>query len=324
MITIYQQPASMTFAKSSKIGMSVGAHTDSPGGYLKYRWEYTAPGTTAWTAIQHPSAETASVTITPAMTGPYGTNQFRCVLTDYTNAGVKVTELISVTATATMFEGRTQVSGSKTRDASNIRSRLARHAEFELDPALYNTFLNLGLGTATLDDASDHIEYPNVQAAIVGIAGGMMLPLRSVIINRNNIDPSGNAQQTILTFAGTVKSPLSGQPVQMDIFGRRVSLPDSAIATQVRDAALAILTDMEAKDLYVKDVETVGSDGIAFRHRDHSSHVPQTWTQFDVTMSGVVSSPAAYGYGQWLKFAEVPVTDLEKKVSTLYYWERIS
>ena len=324
MITIYQQPASMTFAKSSKIGMSVGAHTDSPGGYLKYRWEYTAPGTTAWTAIQHPSAETMSLTVLPSMTGPYGTNWFRCVLTDYTDAGVLVTELISTSANATMFEGRTNASGSKTRDAANIRSRLARHSEFELDPALSNTFLNMGLGTPTLDDASDHIDHPNVQAAIVGIASGMMMAIRSDIINRNNIDPSGNAQQTILTFAGTVKSPISGQPVQMNIFGRRVTLPDSAIATQVRDAALAILTDMEASGKYVKNVETVGSDGIAFRHRDHASHVPQFWTQFNVTMSGVVSSPAAFGYGQWQKFAEVPITDLDKKVSTLYYWERIS
>lgn len=324
MITIYQQPASVTFARASKFDMSVGAETDLDDGYLTYQWQYTAPGTTAWASVQHPSATSMVLTILPALTGPYGSNDFRCIIVERNNAGTATGQTVTtVTASSVLFDGRTAVGSSKSRNAADIRSRLARHQEFEQDPALNDIMTGLNIGGATLADASDHINTPNVQSALVCIAGGMTLPVGAVITERKNIDPSGRRQQTMLSFSGTVASPIAGQPALFDIFGYRVSMADSAIASQVRDAALTILADMEAAGTRVIDVAAVGTTGISFSHRDHAPHVPEYWLQHGIEMSGIVSSPATPGYGQWTKFAETNITGLDTTVTKLYHWERI-
>ncbi|UYD60199.1 baseplate wedge protein [Aeromonas phage avDM12-TAAL] len=324
MINIYQQPVDITFAYGSRFSFSVGANTDIDNGYVTYRWEWTAPGTANWAAIQHPSATLMSVVILPSMGTVYNTNDFRCVITEFDNLGVKKTELITSIVKGIKFEGRTSVAKTKTSDAVLIRSRLARHSEFELHPSLDNTFLSDNIGLATLQDAEDNITHPNVQSAIVDLADGMTLPVGSVIIERKNNDPSGKAQQTVLQFDGIIASPVADVDVVLNVFGRRVVIADKSIAAQVKDQVLTILADFENAGLYVKNVSSVSATSISFEHRDHKNHVPPAWTQYGVTMTGLVASPAAKGYGQWQKFAETNITGLDAAVSKLYYWERIS
>ncbi|ADM80185.1 baseplate wedge subunit and tail pin [Aeromonas phage phiAS5] len=324
MINIYQQPASVTFAFGSRFSFFVGADTDIDTGYVTYSWEWTAPGTANWAAIQHPSAKLMTVVILPSMTGPYDTNDFRCVVTEFNNLGVKQSEIITEVVKGVKFDGRTTISVTKTTDAPRIRSRMSRHSEFEMHPSLANTFLSDNIGLATLQDAEDNITHPNVQSAIVDIADGMTMPVGAVIIERKNNDPSGKAQQTILQFDGTIAAPIGDTNAVLNVFGRRVVIADKAIAAQVKDQVLTILADFENKGLYVKNVSSLSATSISFDHRDHKQHVPPTWTQYGVTMTGLVGSPAARGYGQWQKFAETNITGTDSTVSKLYYWERIS
>ncbi|QAX98459.1 baseplate wedge subunit and tail pin [Aeromonas phage AsFcp_2] len=324
MINIYQQPASITFAQGSRFTFSIGANTDIDDGYVTYRWEWTAPGTSNWAAIQHPSATLMSVIVIPSMANVYGTNDFRCVLTEYNALGAKKTEMISAIAKGIKFDGRTNVAKTKTSDAVLIRSRLSRHSEFEMHPSLDNTFLSDNIGLATLQDSEDNITHPNVQSAIVDLADGMTMPIGAVIIERKNNDPSGKAQQTVLQFDGIVASPVGGTDAIISAFGRRIKIADKSIAAQVKDQVLTILADYENAGLYVKNVISASATSISFEHRDHKSHVPPAWTQCGITMTGLVASPASKGYGQWQKFAETNITGLDAAVSKLYYWERIS
>lgn len=325
MINIYQQPASMTFAIGSRIGFTIGADTTIDGGYITYRWEWTSPNTANWASIQHPTATAATVIILPSLGAVYDTNDFRCVLSEYNNLGVKVgADVISTTAKAIKFDGRSSVEKTKSLDATKIRSNLTRHSKFDQPTSLDDIFVAGNIGGAVLDDANDLVDFPNAQSAILDVADGMRMAIGNVIIERKNNDPSGKPQQTVLRFDGIVNSPISGQDVILSIFGKRVKMADSSIAAQVKDQVQTILADFENKGLYVRNVSSLSATSISFNHRDHKDHVPQYWEQFGITMTGIVGSPAAKGYGQWQKFAEVDITGLDTTVSKLYYWERIA
>lgn len=326
MINIYQQPSSLTFAIGSKISFNVGAETDIDGGYITYKWEYTAPDTTDWTAIQHPTATSATVVILPALVEVYDTNDFRCIISEYNNLGVKIgSDVITNTAKAIKFEGRTSAQKTKSLDASKIRTHFARHNHFEQPVSLNNLFGSFNLGNATLEDASDLINFSNTQSAIVDIADGMRLPIGAVITERRNNDPSGIPQQTLITFTGTVTSPTNEASAVFNIFGKRVVIPNSAISSQVKDIVQTILADYDNAGMYVKNVESVSATSISFEHTDHKDHVAPFWVQHGITMSGIVASPASKGYGQWIKFAETIITELDgTTTSSLYHWERVA
>lgn len=325
MINIYQQPASLTFAIGAKVSFNIGADTNIDGGYVTYKWEWTAPDTNDWAAIQHPTATSATVIILPALVGVYNTNDFRCIISEYNNLGAKVgVDVISATAKAIRFDGRSSAEKTKSLDATKIRTNLARHNKFDPPTTLSDLFAAGELGGAVLDDANDLVDFSNTQSAILDVADGMRLAIGSVITERKNNDPSGKPQQTVLQFDGIINSPIGGSNVILGVFGKRVTMVDSAIAAQVKDQVQTILADYENLGLYVKNVTSLSATSISFDHRDHKDHVPPFWTQYGVTMTGIIGSPASKGYGQWQKFAETDITGLDTLVSKLYYWERIA
>ena len=153
----------------------------------------------------------------------------------------------------------------------------------------------------------------------------MRLPIGAVITERKNNDPSGKSQQTLISFTGIVSAPNNELSAVFNVFGRRIVIPNAAISSQVKDQVQTVLADYENAGLYVRNVTSISSTSIAFEHNDHKDHVAPFWTQHGITMSGIVSSPASKGYGQWQKFAETTVTELDgTTVSNLYHWERIS
>lgn len=318
MISIYLQPKNRTFAVPNSFTMELGATTTVADNYLTYKWEYSANGTSGWTVINNSTGALAVLTVTLKDTGVYALNYFRCTATEFTNAGAQVDQVVSDVVSAKPFEGRTSSQTTKSRDGAKIRSRAARHHEIDLPAETASIFTAGNFGNPDLYDADDHIDYHNVQSALVDCATSFTMPVDSVITMAEPAsDPSGKPQQTVLRFTGQVSSPNSGEPVSIEAFGARVTMPDAAIAQQVRDAILVILQGYEAKGLYVKNVAQYSSDGIQFEHRDNRPHLPHGWTQFGITMTGQVASAAAYGYGQWTQIGTGTIGS-----KTVYYWQR--
>lgn len=320
MINIFLQPANRTFAVPNSFTVEVGAGTSTADNYLTYRWEYSTTGTSGWTAINSSSASTSVLNITLKDGVLYGNNFFRCVVTEMTNAGAQADQQVSAVAWSKQFDGRTGSSSTKSRDAAKIRSRSASHIEYNPDPSLSAIFTGGNLGNPDLFDADDWVTHPTVQSAIVDLATSMSTPVDGIRLMAANRDPSGMPQQSLLRFTGTVQSDIGGEPAHFAVFGRKITMPDGALAAQVRDEVLTVLNEFETAGMYVKNVTVSGSDGITYEHRDNKDHPVHGWTQYGVTMTGSIASPAAYGYGQWSAVGTVSSTGTGG--ITMYAWRR--
>lgn len=321
MITIYQQPIDITYVIPNKFSMSCGASTNVTTNYIKYQWQSSEDGSTAWADVPNTTAILQTMTLTTNDTPVYGESRyFRCEVTEYSQAGALLSTEITEVAQAHLFEGRTNADLSKTRTGSMIRSRFTRHLQMDPSEGTIGIFGgDTQIGEPTLDDATDQITFHNAQSAIIDAAIGFRLPIGGVIATVGSIDPSGKSQQSTITFTGTVTTSVDGAIVDFNMFGRKIKIADNTLATVVRDKAFAVLNEFATKGLYVKDVSKVGDDGIQFTHRDFKPHVVPSWNQYGITMTGMVSSPSQPGYGQWSNFHN---ESLGGKV--VFYWERIA
>ena len=326
MITITQQPESFTFNRNDELYFSVSGDTDVVDGYLTYNWEYD--NGSGWTPIALATANTANLTIYPNATF-YGTADYRCVLQEFESNGsaTGVTEP-STLATATQFVGRAKVVKTNTRNASKVKSRLAKDLEFTPEEGIENLVGGqYQFGEAGIEQSYSNIEYASVQASLVDCATTLTTPVGGIVINKTNLNPEGASQVSLLTFSGVVDNgdPGSSDPVTIELFGRRIEVPDNAIEGQVRDIVAAEMSQIEtAENLYFYNVSTNGLNSILFEHRDHRAHETFETTQFGATIVLTVATPARFGYGRWTLLAESSITDINTNPITLRYWERTS
>lgn len=321
MINIYKQPSNVTYYAGSAYQFSVLASSDLPEYTVRYEWSSSDNGT-SWTVVADPTAATDNLRLTPT-NNAYGKAQYKVIIEELNPSGTVTSTVESSVATATVFDGRTSGKPTRSRDGSKIRSRRATDLEFIQEPVMDALSVVGNIGNATLQDITKHVDFPTVQNAISDAAYVGRLNQNSIIINTDNTDPGGSPQIDTLVFSGLVSSPNAGDLAVLDIFGRRVSVPDGSSATAVRDATLAMLLDFESKDLYVRDVVQLGTDTINFSYRDMRDHTPEPWVQYGMTMGWTVGSPARYGYGYWNMFLSEDKTANDTSVVKLYYWKRI-
>lgn len=321
MINIYKQPSNVTYYSGSAYQFSVLASSDLPEYTVRYEWSSSNDGT-SWTVVADPTAATDNLKITPTNLA-YGKTKYKVVIEELNPLGAVTSTVESDVASATVFDGRTSGKPTRARDGSKIRSRKSTDHEFIQTPVMDTLSVVGNIGNATLQDITKHVDFPTVQNAISDAAYVGRLNVNSIIINTDNTDPGGSPQLDTLVFSGLVSSPNAGDVAILDIFGRRVTVPDGSSATAVRDATLEMLLDFQTNDLYVRDVVPLGTDTINFAYRDMRDHTPEPWSQYGMTMNWSVGSPARYGYGYWNMFLSEDKTANDTSVVKLYYWKRI-
>lgn len=323
MITILSQPINVNYYPGNQYRFAVTAVQSEEGNYLTYSWEYADRGGSNWAAVPNTTASTYTLFLNPSDVG-YGEYDYRVTITEFNSEDVQQDQVISETVTAILFNGRTNVKPTKARYGSKIRNRVADTHEFVQRPEYDSMSISGNIGYPSLVDAMNNVEYPNIQSAILDAAYMGQLNVGSIIIETANVDPSGLPQVDILTFTGTVTSPFPGNPVNFDVFGYRVQIQDGAPAATVRDAVLGILNDMADRGLFVKDVTSVSTESITFKYKDTKPHAPISWTQYGITMTGEVGSPAKPGYGYWQKVLVEEKTDMNNNPMTYNHWKRIA
>ncbi|ADQ53107.1 gp11 baseplate wedge subunit and tail pin [Aeromonas phage 65] len=261
MINIYKQPSNVTYYSGSAYQFSVLASSDLPEYTVRYEWSSSNDGI-SWTVVADPTAATDNLKITPTNLA-YGKTKYKVVIEELNPLGAVTSTVESDVASATVFDGRTSGKPTRARDGSKIRSRKSTDHEFIQTRNGY-TFGCWNIGNATLQDITKHVDFPTVQNAISDAAYVGRLNVNSIIINTDNTDPGGSPQLDTLVFSGLVSSPNAGDVAILDIFGRRVTVPDGSSATAVRDATLEMLLDFQTNDLYVRDVVPLGTDTINF------------------------------------------------------------
>lgn len=321
-ITIFQQPINTNYMSPNTVSLTVGASSNNNAYYITYQWQTSPDGSTGWADIPNSTAVLPKLTLSQNDTPIYGEDRwFRAVIKEFDQGDVQRGTDTSTVVKLTVFRGRTNANYTKSRENADNWANKANHIEALLDPSITGIFTGgtTNLGHPTLDDASNHITYHNVQSALIDLATALADGVGTVKMTATKIDPSGAPQQTVINFSGTVVAP-NGASVALNIFGKKVTVSHNAIAATVRDQIFNILTGFEAAGLYIKDVAKSGAEGIQFTHRDNKPWLPTGWTQHGITMTGVVASPARYGYGQWVQLGD-PISQGGKQV---YYWERVA
>ncbi|ATI17411.1 baseplate wedge subunit and tail pin [Aeromonas phage AS-szw] len=322
MISIFQQPRSLTYYAGSSYQLSILASTNNVDAELRYSWESSVDSNT-WTAVVDASAATDNLRVLPS-NASYNHGYFRCRVKEVNStSGAELSSLDSSVVTVTMFDGRTNTDMTRSRMASMIKSRKASDHEFNGDSTLETLSVVGGIGNLTIQDARSHNKFKTVENAISDAAYVGRLNKGSVIINIDNTDPSGKPQIDTLTFSGAISSPISGMPVVLDVFGTRIEVADGVSPTFVRDKVFDLLKQFEVDGLYVRDVTKLSSDSINFTYRDLRDHTPEPWSEYGMTVDWVVGSPASYGYGYWEMFFKEDKVAIDTTVTTLYYWKRI-
>ncbi|MGL6228668.1 MAG: hypothetical protein ACRC3J_05610 [Culicoidibacterales bacterium] len=319
MTQIILQPVSGKFSAPSSFELGCTAISTAQDSWVTFQWEYADIGTSNWSPILHPSAETENLII-PHGNDAYKSAQFRCVITEHFT--VKPSEVCySDIATMQLFDGRRSKSyKTSTRKSSHLISNLASNIKLTNWASLNNLFPNSKLGEPTLVDAGNHVDYKNVQSALVDLAQAMAQPVGGVLMNTTGQTPNGVAQQSSLTFSGAVKTP-DGNPAQIGVYGLRVEVQDGATASQVRDAVFKALEVYDNSNIYLKNLTVSGDDSILYTHLDRKSHPVLSKTAYGITITGAVTSPALAGYGTWVKFNEETVT-YKDVTTTVHSWRR--
>ena len=319
MSQIILQPTSKYFNAPRSFELECVALSSAQDSWVTFQWEYADIGGSNWSPVLHPTAETETL-IVPNNIAAYKSADFRCVITEHYSVEPS-TITISDTATMRIFNSRRSTAfKTSTRGASHLISRDASNLEVTDWPSLNNLFPNSTLGAPTLIDATNHVDYHNIQSALIDLAQSMPLPVGGVIQNVTGLAPNGVSQQSSLTISGVVVSP-NGEPVQLSVYGLRVEVANGASAQTVRDAIQVALATYDDNNIYIDNLTVSGSDSLLYNHVDHKTHQVLNSSQFGITITGAVVSPAFAGYGTWVKFYEETVVYLTVS-TTIHYWRR--
>lgn len=207
-------------------------------------------------------------------------------------------------------------------------SRGAYHHEFETLQGSILVGNNQAVGSPTISQTKDGVNYPNVQAAINDLMAMYTVSVNSVIITTDGISPAGASQNDEFKFSGTVA--LNGKPVgtelNFDFFGFPVVVRVGETGEEVAAKVKTKLEDAMSRNFVINAVNFGGTlDILQVRYNDFQEHQLQDYTKLGIKIDHTVTSPAKSGYGTWEKIGTQTLTlDGSTAPTTLYYFKRIS
>lgn len=205
-------------------------------------------------------------------------------------------------------------------------SREASHHEFKAEQGSIIIGNNQPYGKANINQTAKGVDYPNTQAAIDDLASMFTLPVNSVVINTDGVNPQGVAQIDQFTFTGTATDAdrANGDLVLFNFYGTMVEIAigdtNEEIANKVRFAL-----ELKAANADVYSIISQGAtqDIIQVVYVDVQPHVLEPISNFGVKVEQVKVSPAKPGYGVWSQIGTQTLTlDGATSPTTFYYFKR--
>lgn len=182
------------------------------------------------------------------------------------------------------------------------------------------------IGSLTIDQTKDGIDYPNIQSAIDDLTALTILPLDTVVTNTSGISPAGVQQADEYTFTGTVsvEGKSAGDVVKFNCFGFYTDVLVGDTADQVATKVITTLK-LAAQNGVVFNTVNVGSQLFIIQvlYNDTQPHKLEGYVDIGIKIEVATISPPKHGYGVWTRIGTQTITlDGSSEPVVLYYFRR--
>lgn len=217
---------------------------------------------------------------------------------------------------------------SKNLSLTHNTSRDATQHEFDVQKGSIIVGNTQPYGSPTIRSTAKGVKYPNVQAAIDDMAALYELPLNTVIVNDDGIEPGGKPQQDEFKFSGIVAYPgkTKDQPVQFNFLGFVVTALVGETGEMVAAKVLRELQIAMNNNFVINRVNFGASNDILqIVYNDCQPHNIGEFVECGIRISQTITSPARPGYGVWSRLGTQTITlDGAGGNTVLYYFKRVS
>ncbi|UKH49564.1 baseplate wedge subunit and tail pin [Enterobacter phage vB-EclM_KMB17] len=217
------------------------------------------------------------------------------------------------------------VSSSK----AGLISRSAAFLQYEQATGSIDVMNTQPVGSNTISQKYQGVEFPNVQSAIEDIRGFAILPIGSIVINDTGVSPEGIQQIDAWTFTGTVSvdGKNTGDSVLVDVYGFMVPATVGDTDTEFTAKAKTVLENAITAGEIISTVEVSSSAGniLNVKYIDNQQHVLPSYSSCGISVSASIQSPSKVGYGTWDLIGRQSLTfDGATSPTVLQYFKRVS
>lgn len=210
-----------------------------------------------------------------------------------------------------------------------LSKNFSRDASFhKLDTKLNNIIVgnNQPYGSTTIEQVNAGVLYANVQSAIDDLYVFSVLPVNSIIINNDGINPGGAPQVDQYKFEGEVSSEgkETGDAVIINTFGFYTEVLVGDTSEEVVTKVKATLQKAVIDGIAINEVNDGPTDDIIqVSYIDYQQHNLKSFTDKGITVTPTIMTPPRNGYGTWNRIGtESKTLDGALEPVTLYYFRR--
>lgn len=216
------------------------------------------------------------------------------------------------------------VSSSK----AGLKSRSAAFLQYELASGSIDVMNTQPLGSNTISQKYQGVDFPNVQSAIEDIRGFAILPIGSIVINDTGTSPEGIQQIDDWTFTGAVEveGKNAGDSVLVDVYGFMVPATVGDTDTEFTAKVKTVLENAITAGEIISSVEVSSSAGniLNVKYIDNQEHVLPAYSSCGISVSASIQSPSKVGYGAWELIGRQSLTfDGASAPTVLQYFKRV-
>ncbi|ADJ19478.1 baseplate wedge subunit [Acinetobacter phage 133] len=214
---------------------------------------------------------------------------------------------------------------SKTLNLAHNFSRNSGFHEFDIgtDIMIGN---NLPIGSLSIDQTIKGVTYPNVQDAIKDLQSLYELPINSVVINTDGIEPGSVSQVDVYKFSGVVSSDIHnlGDPVVLNVFGFPVDVLVGDTSDEVSTKAKVVLDSAAFNNIVFRNIAAPITSELQVTYIDQKTHILPSYTNMGIKIEQVITSPSRPGYGSWTKIGTADLVLSGQPNTTVFYFKRVS
>lgn len=214
---------------------------------------------------------------------------------------------------------------SKNLNSAQNWSREAGHIQFDTDSGILVANTN-PIGSVSVEQIQKNVDYPNVQSAINDLHSLTILPINSVIINSDGVNPSGVSQVDEWAFSGVVayENLPNGTPVKLNCFGFYCTVLVGDTADEAASKFRLALSTYVNQNIGISDSSVGGTLNVTqITYADFKKHTLSPMTSVGITITPTTISTAKNGYGVWTRVGtELKTLDGSTGSITLYYFRR--
>lgn len=216
------------------------------------------------------------------------------------------------------------VSSSK----AGLTSRQAAFLQYETAADSIDVMNTQPIGSNTISQKYQGVDYPNVQSAIEDIRGFAILPIGSIVINDTGTSPEGIQQIDDWTFTGevAVEGKVAGDDVLVDVYGFMIPAKVGDTDTEFAAKVKTVLEDAITAGEIISSVEVSSSAGniLNVKYIDNQEHILPAYSSCGVSISASIQSPSKVGYGAWDLIGRQSLTfDGATSPTVLQYFKRM-